>query len=67
MFGSFGLTEILILLGIVVLVFGAKRLPLIGRGLGQAIGNFVKEIKGPKGENSEALPKEKSPSDKNGN
>jgi len=35
-----GLTEILFLLGILVLIFGAKRLPQIARGLGSGIRNF---------------------------
>ena len=39
MFGI-GTTELLILLGIVVLLFGARRLPEIGSGLGKAIKNF---------------------------
>jgi len=37
---GFGTTEILILLAIVVLIFGARRLPEIGSGLGKAIKNF---------------------------
>jgi sec-independent protein translocase protein TatA len=35
-----GVTELLILLAIVVLIFGATRLPQIGRGLGEGIRNF---------------------------
>ena len=38
--GWFGATELLIILGIVVLIFGARRLPEIGSGLGKAIKNF---------------------------
>ncbi|MEN8182945.1 MAG: twin-arginine translocase TatA/TatE family subunit [Myxococcota bacterium] len=38
--GWFGGTELLIILGIVVLIFGARRLPEIGSGLGKAIKNF---------------------------
>jgi sec-independent protein translocase protein TatA len=37
---GFGVTELLILLVIVVLIFGASRLPLIGKGLGEGIKNF---------------------------
>jgi sec-independent protein translocase protein TatA len=44
MFGL-GLPELLIILVIVVLIFGAGKLPQIGAGLGQAIGNFKKAIK----------------------
>lgn len=39
MFGM-GTMELLILLGIVVLIFGARRLPEIGSGIGKAIKNF---------------------------
>lgn len=41
-----GPSEILLLVLIVVLVFGASRLPKIGSGLGQALRNFRKSIKG---------------------
>ncbi len=39
MFGM-GTTELLILLGIVIVIFGARRLPELGSGLGKAIKNF---------------------------
>ena len=35
-----GLPEILIILVIVVIIFGANRLPELGRGLGRGIRNF---------------------------
>lgn len=41
MFG-FGMPEILLILLIVVLVFGAGKLPEIGAGLGKGIRNFKK-------------------------
>jgi sec-independent protein translocase protein TatA len=44
MFGL-GLPELLILLVIVVLLFGAGRLPQIGAGIGEGIRNFKKSIK----------------------
>ena len=41
MFGL-GATELIIILVIVVILFGASRLPEIGRGVGEAIKNFKK-------------------------
>lgn len=40
MFGKLGLPEILVILVIVVLIFGANRLPELGRGIGKGIRNF---------------------------
>ena len=39
MFGL-GATELIIILAIVVLIFGARRLPEVGSGVGRAIKNF---------------------------
>jgi sec-independent protein translocase protein TatA len=41
MFGI-GSQELIIIFGIVFLIFGAKRLPEMGKGLGQAIRGFKK-------------------------
>ena len=38
--GHIGLPEMLVIVAILVLVFGANRLPDIGRGLGKAIRGF---------------------------
>jgi sec-independent protein translocase protein TatA len=38
--GRLGLPELFIILFIVVLIFGASRLPEIGRGIGRGIRNF---------------------------
>ena len=35
-----GLPEILVILAIVILIFGANRLPELGRGVGKSIRNF---------------------------
>jgi sec-independent protein translocase protein TatA len=40
-----GITELLLILGLMVLVFGARKIPLIARGLGQGIRNFKGEMK----------------------
>ncbi len=45
MFGI-GTTELLVVLGIVVLIFGARRLPELGSGLGKAIKNFKAGVSG---------------------
>ena len=45
MFG-FGGTELFIILVIVVVLFGARRLPEIGSGVGKAIKNFKAGISG---------------------
>lgn len=44
MFGL-GTQELIIILVIVVVLFGATRLPQIGSGIGQAIKNFKKSVK----------------------
>jgi len=38
--GRIGLPEMLVVLFIVILIFGANRLPDIGRGIGRGIKNF---------------------------
>ena len=45
MLPNIGPTELLILLGIVLLVFGAKRLPEMGSALGKGIREFKRGIK----------------------
>ena len=45
MFGI-GTTELLIVLGIVIVLFGARRLPELGTGVGKAIKNFKAGISG---------------------
>lgn len=45
MFGL-GATELLIILGIVLVLFGARRLPELGSGVGKAIRNFKSGLSG---------------------
>jgi sec-independent protein translocase protein TatA len=40
MLGRVGLPELIIILMIIILIFGASRLPEIGRGIGKGIRNF---------------------------
>ena len=46
MLGSLGFTELLFIFLIVVVLFGASRIPEIGRGLGSGIQNFKAAMKG---------------------
>jgi len=46
MFGL-GIVELLMIVAMVVLVFGARKIPLIARGLGEGIRNFKGEISPP--------------------
>lgn len=65
MFGL-GTQELIIILVIIVVLFGATRLPQIGSGIGQAIKNFKKSVHEseeidvtPKKDTSEGTKKEK--------
>lgn len=44
MFGL-GSQEIMLILAVVLVVFGAAKLPQIGKGMGEAIKNFKKSVK----------------------
>lgn len=43
--GTFGVQELLVIFLILVLLFGASRLPQIGRGIGEGIRNFKTGLK----------------------
>jgi len=42
--GNFGPTELLLILAIVVIVFGGKKIPELGESLGKGIRNFKKSM-----------------------
>ena len=44
--GEIGFPEVLVILVIALLVFGGKRLPEVARGLGEAIREFQKVLRG---------------------
>lgn len=46
MFGL-GVTELVIILVIIIVVFGAAKLPQLGKGLGEGIRNFKKSVSEP--------------------
>ncbi|HVQ53893.1 MAG TPA: twin-arginine translocase TatA/TatE family subunit [Thermoanaerobaculia bacterium] len=45
MFGSLGLPELLVILLIVIIIFGANKLPQLGKGIGQGLKNFKDSVK----------------------
>jgi sec-independent protein translocase protein TatA len=56
-----GIQELLVILLIVIIIFGASKLPQLGKGLGEGIKNFKKGLK-PDAEDagSESPPQEKA-------
>lgn len=56
--GPLGLPELLIILAVLILIFGASRLSGLGRGLGQSIRGFKDEMKKSDNDNK---PKEERP------
>jgi sec-independent protein translocase protein TatA len=56
MFGDLSFSHILILLLVLVLVFGAKRIPEIGSSLGQGIKEFKRSLKEATGDDQPLTP-----------
>lgn len=54
--GKLGATEIILILAIVVLLFGAKKIPDLMKGIGEGINEFKKASKG---ESKESTPEKK--------
>jgi len=46
MLGSLGLPELLVILLIIIIIFGANKLPQLGKGLGEGLRNFKDSVKG---------------------
>jgi sec-independent protein translocase protein TatA len=53
----FGLNELIVILLIIVVLFGATRLPQLGRGLGEGISNFRRGLRG----NADDTPEDNKP------
>ncbi|NNF13359.1 MAG: twin-arginine translocase TatA/TatE family subunit [Gemmatimonadetes bacterium] len=51
---TFGVWEAVLVFGILMLLFGAKKLPDLARGLGSGIRNFKGELKAPEDEEGKA-------------
>jgi sec-independent protein translocase protein TatA len=47
MFGGLGVGELVVIVLMLLLLFGAKRIPQIARGLGEGIRNFKADVKEP--------------------
>lgn len=45
MFGRLGFTELLLIVAVLVLIFGASKLPQLGRAVGDTIREFKKSVK----------------------
>lgn len=44
--GGLGMGELIVILIIVIVIFGASKLPQLGKGLGEGISNFKSGLKG---------------------
>jgi sec-independent protein translocase protein TatA len=51
--GGIGLPEVLLVLAIILIIFGPKRLPALGRSLGSGMRNFKESISGKGGDEEE--------------
>jgi len=61
--GPVGPTELILIVLIVIIIFGARRLPELGKSLGEGIKNFKKSISSKEKENedSDKTPPSKEP------
>lgn len=56
--GRIGLPELLIILLILVVLFGASKIPQLGRGLGEGIRNFRKGLRSGGGDDEPPPPED---------
>lgn len=57
--GTFGIWELILIFAIAVMIFGAKKLPELGKGIGEGIHNFRNSLRG---RDSDAEPEKEIPS-----
>jgi sec-independent protein translocase protein TatA len=56
--GNLGVPELLLILLIVIIIFGANKLPQLGRGIGEGLRNFKESMKaGEEGKDKPPPPK----------
>lgn len=51
--GNLGVPELLIIAGVIILLFGARKLPEMARSLGKSAKAFKEETKGMRGDNAD--------------
>jgi sec-independent protein translocase protein TatA len=56
MFGGLGMQELLVIFLIILLLFGAKRIPDIAKGLGRGISDFKRAMKDTSDEVMKSVP-----------
>ena len=61
MLGSIGPTELILILLIVIIIFGAKKLPDLGRSIGEGIKNFKQSVNEGKNSDKDTTPKPPQP------
>jgi sec-independent protein translocase protein TatA len=54
--GNLGVPELLIIAGVIILLFGARKLPEMARSLGKSAKAFKEETKGLRGEDEDKTP-----------
>lgn len=64
LFGPVGPTELLLIVLIIVIIFGARKLPELGKSLGESIKNFRKSLSSKEKENDTPSDKPEPPAKK---
>jgi len=60
MLGSIGPQELILILLIVVIIFGARKLPELGKSLGEGIKNFKNSVSGKEKDKDQTPPSDKT-------